>query len=207
MAEIDICRELDALDVVNFEKNRFIPLKRLEQLLTRERIVTLLAQNNVEFHLRAEATSTILNNGIRLFATLASIRSIKLITRFLATDSFSGAQLDSKLPLSESDLLGIIRDPNTCTQFFQRQWRFLAPVFQENQSYRELADWTILPFLRRTKIGQGGFAVVYKVTVDASHHRIAGAHGEVGASPSRELLLIFLSVKVGPSLQAIINGG
>ena len=102
MTEIEICRELDTLDVVNFEKNRFIPLKRLEQLLTRERIVTLLAQNNVEFHLRAEAASTILNNGIRLFATLASIRNIKLITRFLATDSFSGAQLDSKLPLKTS---------------------------------------------------------------------------------------------------------
>jgi hypothetical protein len=188
MTEIDICRELDALDVVNFEKNRFIPLNRLERLLTREKIVALLAQNNVEFHLCAEATSTILNNGIRLFATLASIRNIKLITRFLATDSFSGAQLDSKLPLSESDLLRIIQDPNTSTQFFQRQWRFLAPVFQENQSYRELADWAILPFLRRSKIGQGGFAVVYKVTVDAAHHRIAGTHGEVGASSSRELL-------------------
>lgn len=158
----DICGELDALDIVNVEKNRFIPLNKLRKLFTKDKIVALLKQNDVEIHLWAEATNAAMNNGLRLFATLASIRSIKLITRFLATDSFSGSQFDSKLPLSESDLSKILRDPNLCTQFFERQWRFLAPVFQEDQAYRELDDWVVLPFLRRRKIASGDFAVVYK---------------------------------------------
>jgi hypothetical protein len=184
----DICGELDALDTVNFEKNRFIPLNKLRRLFTKDKILALLKQNDVEIYLWTEATNAVMNNGLRLFATLASIRSIKLITRFLATDSFSGSQFDSKLPLSESDLSKILRDSNVCIQFFERQWRFLAPVFQEDQAYRELEDWTILPFLGRKRIASGGFAVVYKVTVDASHHKIGGSHGEVGASTTPGLV-------------------
>jgi hypothetical protein len=128
-----------------------------------------------------EATISVLNNGIRLFATLAYIGNIKQIIRFFATDSVSGAELDSKLPLSEADLLKILRVPDICTQFFRRQWMFLTPIFQEDQSQRELEDWTILPFLgKREEFGsKGGFAKVYKVKVDFSHHRIAGAHGQV----------------------------
>lgn len=141
--------------------------------------MSLLEQNEIEIYLRTEALNAVLNNGIRLFATLASIRSIKLINRFLTTDSFSGSQFDSKLPLSKSDLLEILREPNSCNEFFKRQWRFLAPVFQEDQAYRELQEWTILPFLERKRIASGGFAVVYKVKVDASHHKFTGSNGEV----------------------------
>jgi len=181
----DICAELDALEIENFEHKFFIPLSKLEKLLTRERIIDLLQQHDVEFYVRDEVTNAVLKNGRRLFAILASIRDIKSITRFLEADYFSGGQFDSKLPLSESSLLTILRDRDKCVQFSRKQWRFLAPIFREDQSYRELDDRTILPFLSSTPIKDGGFANVFKVRVDASHHKIPGAPVEV--SPTLQI--------------------
>ena len=175
----DICTELDALEIENFEHKFFIPLSKLEQVFTREKIVALLQQHGVEFYLQIEITNAVLKNGLRLFATLASIRDIKYITRFLESDYFSGGQFDSKLPLSEASLLAILRDPDRCLQFFRKQWRFLAPVLLEDQYHRELDDRTILPFLSWTPIMDGGFANVFKVRVDASHHQIPVAQTEV----------------------------
>lgn len=175
----DICTELDNLEIENYEHKFFIPLNKLEQLFTRERIVTLLQQHDVEFYLRIEVTNAVLKNGLRLFATLASIRYIKSITRFLESDYFSGGQFDSKLPLSEASLQTILRDSERCVQFSRKQWRFVAPVLREDQSHRELDDRTILPFLSLTPIRDGGFAKVFKVRVDASHHQIPGAQAEV----------------------------
>jgi hypothetical protein len=177
----DICAELDALEIENFEHKLFIPLSKLEQLLTPERIVALLQQHDIKFYLQTETTNAVLKNGLRLFATLASIRGINLITRFLEADYFSGGHFDSKLPLSESALLTIVRDPERCLQFSRKQWRFLAPVLREDQSHRELDDRTIMPFLSSTPIGKGGFSNVFKVRVDASHHRIPSAQAEVSS--------------------------
>jgi hypothetical protein len=178
----DICNELDGLEIENFEHKYFIPLGKLKRLFTRERIGDLLQQHDIKFYDRTEITNAVLNNGLRLFATLASIRGISFITQFLKADHFSGGQFDSKLPLRESSLKAILPNSETCTQFFKKQWRFLAPVLREDQSHRELDDRTIMPFLSSTPIGYGGFAKVFKVRVDASHHRIQGHQTE--ASPS-----------------------
>jgi len=175
----DICTELKALRIENFENKFFIPLSKLEQLFTRERIIDLLQEHGVAFYVQTEVTNAVLKNGLRLFAILASIRDINSITRFLQADYFSGGQFDSKLPLSESSLLKILQDPDKCLKFFRRQWRFLAPVLREDQFYRELDDRTILPFLSSTLIRSGGFANVFKVRVDASHHQIPGTQAEV----------------------------
>jgi hypothetical protein len=175
----DICAELDALEIENFEHKFFIPLAKLEQLFTRERIAALLQEHDIEFYVRTEATNAVLKNGLRLFATLASIRGINSITRFLEADYFFGGHFDSKLPLSESALLTIVGDAERCLQFSRKQWRFLAPILREDQSHRVLDDRTIMPFLSSTPIGKGGFSNVFKVRVDASHHQIPSTKAEV----------------------------
>jgi hypothetical protein len=176
----DICGELDALEIENFEHKCFVPLSKLQVLLTRERILDLLQESDIKFYDRNEVTNAVLNNGLRLFATLASIRNIDCIVRFLKADYFSGGQFDSKLPMNESNLQTILQNEDISRKFFRKQWTFLAPVLREDQSHRELDDRTIMPFLSSTPIGHGGFANVFKVRVDASHHQILGAQSEVG---------------------------
>jgi hypothetical protein len=176
----DICAELEDLEVENFEKHAFVPLPELEKFLTREKIVGLLREHGIEFHREAQVADAVFQNGLRLFATLASIRSIRFITRFLEREQVPRTGLDSKFPWSESILLPILEDSKRCSSFLKKQWRFLAPIFRQDQYQRVLDDRTLLPFLSQTLLKQGGFSKVFKVTIDRSHHQLPGTQGEVG---------------------------
>jgi hypothetical protein len=175
----DICAELDDLEVKNFEGNYFIPLLKLEKLLTRKKVVGLLKEHGIEFHQEAQVADAVFQNGLRLFATLASIRSIRFITKFLEKDQVPHIGLDSKFPWTESSLLPILEDSKRCGSFLKKQWRFLAPVFRQDQYQRVLDDSTILPFLSQTLITDGGFSKVLRITVDGSHHQLSNTQGEV----------------------------
>ena len=168
----DICQELDALEVDNFENQAFVPLDQLEKLLTPERVSGLIQQSQIKFYDRQEAIRAILQRGLKVFATLASIREISSISRFIESDQSSGGFLDAKLPFEEPALNTIFPDRDLRSKFFRKQWRFLTPVLQADQSYRKYHEKTILPFLSSKPITSGGYGDISQVTIDPAHHNI-----------------------------------
>ena len=169
----DICHELDALEVDNFENQAFIPLDRLETLLTRERISHLIHDSQVRFYDRQEAIRAILQKGLKVFATLASIREIGAISKFIESDQSSDGFLDARLPLEVPALDVIFSDKDVRSKFYRKQWRFLAPVLQADQSYRKYHEKTILPFISSKDVTSGGYGDVSRVTIDTAHHAIS----------------------------------
>ncbi|KAL8856041.1 MAG: hypothetical protein Q9178_007350 [Gyalolechia marmorata] len=166
----DITVRLGALERENFEYKVFVPFNELKKLFTRDRVYELLRQHDIEFHLVDEIVGRVLNGGLKTFAILGAIQAIGSITRFIKKDQLSGDYLDARLPLKDTDIPLYFSDLDKGKLFLRRQWSFLAPVFSDNLSCRELDDRIILPFLHRAFIAQGGFAKVYKMTVDASHY-------------------------------------
>ena len=130
----------------------------------------LLRQCNLEFHLINETVDKVLDGGLRTFAVLGAVQDIGSVTRFIKEDQFSGVSLDARLPLQETDISRYFSNPEKGKLFLRRQWSFLAPVFSENRSRRELDDRIILPFLHRKFVDEGGFGKVYRISVDASHY-------------------------------------
>jgi hypothetical protein len=54
--------------------------------------------------------------------------------------------------------------------FYEKQWRFLVPVFSSGQYHYDLADQTILPFTGDMRdVVNGGFSSVRKVEIHPSH--------------------------------------
>jgi hypothetical protein len=186
----DISEELEALEIENFDHQYFVPLSELQKLLTPERISSLLQESDIKFYDRAESTDAVLNNGLRLFAILASIRNINYIDRFMRSNYLSGGQLDSKLPMDKAKLLTILQNEDVSRKFFRKQWIFCTPIFRDDQSYQELDDRTILPFLKLTKLLPGGFSAISKVRLGASHHQIFGGQNQV-SQPSFIMVLCF----------------
>ena len=174
-----ITSSLDRLEAENFEKKEFIPFNRLQLLLTHDKILELLQQNGVDFHSINEISDRVLHGGLRTLAILAKIHDIESITRFIKADQFHRVSLDSVLPLSDTEAINYLADPEKRSLFLRKQWIFLAPVFSEDPIPRELHGRTILPFLRRTDISEGGFGKVYKVRIDASHHQFSSIKTEV----------------------------
>ncbi len=175
----DIASDLGTLEHENFEHKPFVPFNKLEALFTHDKVLELLEQHDLEFHLIDETVKRVLNGGLKTFATLAAVQDIRSITRFIKEDQFSEVSLDARLPLKETDISRYFSNPEKGKLFLRRQWSFLAPIFFENQSRRELNDRIILPFLKKILIDKGGFAKVYRVTIHRSHHML-GTLTEVG---------------------------
>ena len=171
----DVVDLLSTYELDNFNRNPFVPFNKLKALFTHNKVHELLRQHDVEYYLINETAIRIIDGGIRTFAVLAAIRDVRSITRFIREDQFSETPLDAKLPLKEADISRYFSNPDKGRLFLRRQWAFLAPVFSERtQSRRELDDRIILPFLQKKLIAEGGFAKVYRVTIDASHHKLSG---------------------------------
>ena len=173
-ALLQCCKELDTLEVESHVDQRFfIPFGRVRQLLTREKIQTLLEASNIKFYDRDNLIKAVLHRGRKVLATLVSIHEIDALTQFVETDHLGGSPLDARLPLDLAALEPIFPDQDSRLGFFRRQWRFLAPTFQVNQSYRVLREETILPFVHWERvITNAAYGEIYRVTIEASHQNI-----------------------------------
>ncbi len=169
----DIREELEELEIQNYEKKSFVPHDALKDLLSEYRIAALIRglseKREIEAWQQPEIIGIVVDNGLRVFATLLSFSRPELILKFKETDHFAHSQLDSRLPLSEDSLRLILRDEKLSAKFYKHQWKFLAPFFRADQSHRELQDSVVLPFISSERLGEGGFGEVHKVTMAASY--------------------------------------
>ena len=169
----DMIEELENIEIRNYEQKFFIPPDALKELLPESRVANLihvLSENGeVEVWQQPELIRIIVDNGLRVFATLLSFSRPGLIQKFKETDHFAHSQLDSRLPLSEDSLRLILGDETLSKRFYKHQWRFLAPFFRADQSHRVLRDCVILPFTECEPLGEGAFGEVHKMTMAASY--------------------------------------
>lgn len=187
----DIAVLLGTRELENFEHKPFVPFSALETLFTRDKVNELLRKHDLEFHLINETVDRVIDGGLKVFAVLTAVQDIGSITRFIRGDQFSEVgSLDAKLPLKETDIPRYFSNPDNGKLFLRRQWSFLALVFSENRSRsrRELHDRTILPFLHKTLIAEGGFAKVYKVKIEASHYKFKNAQRRRMSTPPLDLI-------------------
>ena len=169
----DIREELEELEIQNYEKKSFVPHDALKVLMSEDRIAALIRalseKREIEAWQQPEIIGIVVNNGLRVFATLLSFSRPELILKFKETDHFAHSQLDSRLPLSEDSLKLILRDERLSAKFYKHQWKFLAPFFRADQSHRELQDSVVLPFISSKRLGEGGFGEVHKMNMAASY--------------------------------------
>ena len=169
----DIREELEELEIQNHEQKSFVPHDALKDFLSEGRIAALIRalseKRQIEAWQQPEIIGIVVNNGLRVFATLLSFSRPELILKFKETDHFAHSQLDSKLPLSEDSLKFILRDEKLSAKFYKHQWKFLAPFFRADQSHRELQDSVVLPFISCEPLREGGFGEVHKIVMAASY--------------------------------------
>lgn len=193
----DIREELADLEIQNYEQRCFVPHDSLKDLLSESRVAalihTLSEKREIEFWQQREIIDIIIKNGLRLFATLLSFSRPGLILKFKETDHFAHSQLDSRLPLSEESLGVILRDNELSAKFYKNQWRFLAPFFRADQSYRQLDDSVILPFVKCETLADGGFGEVHKMTIAASYLGLVPKERSQVENPQRFYPLVLTS--------------
>jgi hypothetical protein len=155
------------------EAKFFVPHKKLYELLTRSVIFEVVSKSKItEWFNLDQVTDKIYSGARRIFAILVVLNGQeKNIVRFIEYDHFQVSPLDHKLPFSRDDLEK--RVPDIAIDFYEKQWEFSAPIFVRGVQHRALDVFTALPFVENTKIVNGGFGEVFKVTLHHGHQNLS----------------------------------
>lgn len=161
----------------NIDAKDFIPDSKLVQILKQadSNLEQCLMEANIDPLEYEEILSVIRNGGQKVFTILVLMQGhpVKLILNFMRGDQMLQSVLDAKLPFSIEELEDILKDDLLASDFDERQWKVLSPLFRFDRTHRELKHQTILPFIdvKKLKNGEGGCGTVTKVTLHADHHR------------------------------------
>ena len=170
------------LQVKNFESAYFIPIEKLDQLLTGPVVHDAIKTSGIDVQKRLETESIIQSGAKRIFAILVLMRKESLIRHFIEHDQFQTGELDAKLPFYQIQLQDIV-DEKSARLFCQKQWAFIAPHFRNDLSYRALEDDVILPFISSRFVGSGGFGKVFEVVLERSHQGVSAINDCTAVRP------------------------
>lgn len=119
-----------------------------------------------------DVVAKVLKGGLRVFSILVLVGKESLISSFIESDNLQRSRLDDKLPFSADTLQSIIPDTDAASNFYRRQWEFVAPVFSRSTLHRSLNSKMRLPFVQNKKLGEGGFGVIYEIQLHPDHQRL-----------------------------------
>ena len=159
-------------------KREYIPLEKLRERLTRQRVVDLLtAVFNNEERL-APDVDVIISHYLRPFAILLRIGEGGMIYHFVNHKSLQ----DDRLPLDQkpSDFPSSTRG-DIWAAFRQVQWAFCALTLEYSMGLHIGPD-DILPINHKEKIDEGGSSITYKIVVDKEYDKLVPPRHTVGST-------------------------
>ncbi|ROV87924.1 hypothetical protein VSDG_09444 [Cytospora chrysosperma] len=158
----------------------YVPEGCLERLITKESIIREFTRNDKaggEKHADTDLLDYILRSARKLLA-ISLLTGVNGSELHKAMKMFKSSGIkDTKLPIKFTDPL----EPPWSQQaqlwtaikrndFGEKQWRFLVPIFREDEIKLEIESLHILPFtLATTETKQGTFGNVWEVEIHESH--------------------------------------
>ncbi|KAL8702872.1 MAG: hypothetical protein Q9201_003963 [Fulgogasparrea decipioides] len=172
----------------------FTPLTAVKEYLgANQRIETLLASLFGSESTRVNA-EVVREHYLRTLAVLLLIGEGPMIKHFVQYRSLR----DHRLPYrSRPEDFPFSPDPNFFDRFHNQQWQFCAADLEYNMDVY-LHKEEILPIISREEIGQGGNAVIFKITVDPEYNKLVPKHWKVPERPTELLDTFVLKTYRGP---------
>lgn len=144
-----------------FNNAPFYILEDLRDIVTKNIVIDMTARY-IHDHLHEDAVQNVLQDGVRLFAILAIMDRVDLLSDFLVHNT-----LDNSLPLRDLAAMQRIA-PDLDTRFYSKfQWQFFPWSFkhESNSQHRILPDDTIIPFVSEKIIGGGASSKISVVEI------------------------------------------
>jgi hypothetical protein len=190
-ASDDIVDKLySAYTASTFEEHsrNFLPCGELADILTQEAVGKELKRmahdlyddekDYFDTHYTSQLTDWTCDKALAIFATVMQCgltpRKVYLSLANFERRRFDDSCLPINTPTAASSVPKQFRKKFwkqlQLEEFYEKQWRFLVPVFSSSQYYYDLADQTILPFTGDMRdVVNGGFSSVRKVEIHPRH--------------------------------------
>ena len=166
----------------------YISCLALKEKLTRERIELLLKELFQDWDQPVPNADRVRKYYLRPFAILLSAGHGRMIHRIVEYYDLQ----DHFLPFSVAPIN--FPKSTTCNLFelfYKEQWQYCAVKLEYDMSYK-LENDSILPILDKTRIGAGGSAILYKITVDEVYNNLLpGENSDVVILPIHHRLTCF----------------
>ncbi|EWY89786.1 serine/threonine protein kinase [Fusarium oxysporum NRRL 32931] len=212
-----ICDSWETSQYYNGAEKHYLPRGVLKKLLTHETVYT---EMNVERTPRNELlVDFIVNRANKVFALTCSIINGKDLYRAMKAFHAKGCDDESlpverKMPIDGEGHKSTSADrrfevfkseafkPKLWTSlrlfdFYQKQWQFLAPAFDDKTFIYELDERLILPFkLVKSEAKQGTFGEIYQVEIHREH-----LSDFLFQKNGRRTNVAVKEIKTGPSMQ------
>jgi nitrogen fixation protein len=164
MSEPELRRAVKALAIQNSDKKVFIPESSLYALLSMDQIRKVISAYIPE-HDVAETVDVAYNHGRKILAILIDIEHVPGITAFINNDIAD----DNRLPLTKDLIEAVLGSQEDACQ-----WKVTAPAFARRTLWRHLPSDTILPIIRETYLGSGGFGDIFEICFEQSYQSFDG---------------------------------
>ncbi|ETS80391.1 hypothetical protein PFICI_07920 [Pestalotiopsis fici W106-1] len=160
-----LCSQIRNSLVKSTSGQSFLPNDKLHEIFSFTTIQRAVENLNCKIDDRISLSSTIHNEGKRVFAMLIYSRCPDQIVEFR-----KHRFLDSRLPLSEVDAERIVGKHVGYLLFDTFQWIFCPYEFSKTmcEHHHEIQKGVILPFISVEPVGNGAFGEVKKVNILAS---------------------------------------
>ncbi|KAL9077707.1 MAG: hypothetical protein Q9161_000079 [Pseudevernia consocians] len=166
----DFCARLRSARVKNADSKHFVPDEILDSIFKDLDVDLCVREIGIPVYHQQESTVAIRSGGRKVFSILAALGCEALIVELLSMDGLvKKSDIDNKLPFEMSKLRNVLGS-DVASQFYELQWEFIAPFFREDRSHRLLHKDTIMPFVGRKKLADGGFGIVFRETMAEKHH-------------------------------------
>lgn len=195
---LNLYRQIHQTIITNeFDHKDFIPEGLIDHIINPESVRSLLASIAPDRNVRETLINFILDKERPAVKALAICLLSNLKDKALCTSLENFIRVDLKdinLPITEEDkdryyIFDINANPSVETgldTFLDKQWLFLAPVFNEEELELSLSKKHPLPFISVARNqATGGFGMVHKVTVHGNHVRRTAS--SVGTILSRHI--------------------
>ncbi|KAF5597857.1 serine threonine kinase [Fusarium pseudocircinatum] len=230
-----ICDSYKTSQYYNGAEKEYLPRGVLKKLITRE---TVYKEMNVEKTQRNELlVDFIVNSANKIFALTCSIINGKNLYKAMKAFHAKGFD-DESLPVERKKSINAegyksaVVDPRhdvfssdafkpklwtslRLSDFYNKQWRFLAPAFDDKKLIYELDERLILPFkLVKSEAKQGTFGEIFQVEIhrehlsdslfQASHHAKEKSFSLITQNAQkngRRVNVAVKEIKTGPAMQ------
>ena len=165
--------------------------------MTKEALLEVFLDSKLAVYHLEELVHDVLEGARQIFGILILVRRPECISNFIRNDRFQYqlSHLDHKTPF-QYEILGKILPKDIATDFYETQWEFTAPVFTRRVLPRFLEEDTVMPFLKDTIVGEGGFGVIHEIEIHPFHEKFGITDVQTVCRTTLELPKIKLNMSV-----------
>ena len=136
--------------------------------MSQDKIREALRKFETKTYFFDQTTSVVFKNDVKIFSIFILIHQPSLINCFIKYDQLQNRRLSFDAEFLKNEIL-IDHTQKNAEEFYEKQWKFIAPEFFRGTLTRSLNKEFVFLFTTNKEIDENGFDIVYEIALHPDH--------------------------------------